>query len=100
MLTRPTSQEHLKAFYQRIRPGGPGWKPIAALSPLISPPDSLKKNGWGWAMGVFMILGATIAIGKGLLGYWNHAIIAGTFAMVGLFEVCRVISKMRWRNEA
>ena len=96
LLTKPAPQEHLKLFYERIRPGGPGWKPIAALSPQVSSPDSLTNNSWGWAMGVILILGATIAIGKGLLGFWNHAIIAAIIAVVGLFGGLRTLRKMRW----
>ena len=95
-LTKPTPREHLKRFYERIHPGGPGWKPIAALSPQVVSPDSLATSGWGWVMGVCMILGATIAIGKGLLGFWTHALIAAIFAMVGLFGVLRTVRKLRW----
>ena len=96
LLTKPAPQEHLKLFYERIRPAGPGWKPIAALSPQVSSPDSLTNNSWGWAMGVILILGATIAIGKGLLGLWNHAIMAAILAVVGLFGVLSTLRKMRW----
>jgi hypothetical protein len=28
LITPPTSEETLKAFYKRIKPGGPGWKRI------------------------------------------------------------------------
>ncbi len=31
-LTKPTDERALLAFYRQIRPGGPGWKPIAALA--------------------------------------------------------------------
>jgi len=100
LLTRPTPEEYLKRFYERIRPAGPGWKPIAAMSPEVFVQDSLKKNSWGWVMGVLFILGTTIAIGKGLLGFWQESLIAAAFAAVGLFGVRKTIIKMIWRREA
>ncbi len=95
-LTKPIPEERLKLFYERIRPAGPGWKPIAKLSPQVVAPDSLTRSAWGWAMGVFFIYGATIAIGKGLLGSWTHAIVAAIFALVGLLGVLTAVRRMRW----
>lgn len=96
LLTKPIPQERLTLFYERIRPAGPGWKPIAALSPQVVSPDSLTGSSWGWAMGVFFIYGATIAIGKIVLGFWIHAIVAAIFAVVGLFGVLTAVRRMRW----
>ena len=31
-LTKPERQEHLVAFYQKVRPDGPGWGPVAAAA--------------------------------------------------------------------
>jgi len=50
-------------------------------------------------MGVLFILGTTIAIGKGLLGFWQESLIAAAFAAVGLFGVRKTIIKMIWRQE-
>ena len=99
LLTRPTPEKHLKRFYERIRPAGPGWKPIAEVSPNVFTQDSLKKNSWGWVMGVLFILGTTIAIGKGLLGFWQESLIAAAFAAVGLFGVRKTIINMKWKQE-
>ncbi|MCY2927851.1 MAG: hypothetical protein NT031_20920, partial [Planctomycetota bacterium] len=33
MLTKPEKTEVLVSFYRKVRPGGPGWKPIAKLCP-------------------------------------------------------------------
>lgn len=96
-LTRPTQEKHLKRFYERIRPAGPGWKPIAEASPGVVPQDSLKKNGWGWVMGVLFILGTTIAIGKGLLGFWQESLMAVAIAAFGLFGVRKTIINMKWK---
>ena len=98
-LTKPAPQEHLKLFFERIRPAGPGWKSISALCPQATSPDSLKSNSWGWIMGVLFILGTTIAIGKGVLGFWNHAVMAGIVALIGLVGMLGTIRKMKWGDE-
>ncbi len=36
-LTRPTDQKTLLNFYRRIRPGGPGWKPVRAAAAILEP---------------------------------------------------------------
>jgi len=95
-LTKPVPAKHLVTFYERVRPAGPGWKPVAALCPNMSSPDSFKINSWGWGAGVLFILGSTIAIGKVLLGFWGHAVISSAVAMVGLLGVLYAIKKMRW----
>jgi len=100
LLTRPTHEKHLKLFYERVRPTGPGWEPIAAVSSEVSSKDSLKNNSWGWVMGVLFILGTTIAIGKGMLGFWLECLIATGFATVGLLGVRKTIIKMIWSKEA
>lgn len=82
-LTKPVPQEHLNLFYERIRPADRA-------------PDSLKLNLWGWCFGVLLVLGTTLLIGKGLLGFWRDAALAGIAAIVGLLGVGRVIRKMRW----
>jgi Na+/proline symporter len=33
LLTAPEEREVLEAFYRKVRPGGPGWRPIARLAP-------------------------------------------------------------------
>ena len=97
-LTKPTSEDALKEFYRRIKPSGPGWKPIAKLCPEVESPDSILQNSWGWVMGLFLILGLTIGIGKLLLGQWMEATIAGIFAICGLIGIKFILSKMNWKE--
>lgn len=42
MLTPPEQSDVLADFYRRIRPSGPGWKPIASQLPSVLSPDNLK----------------------------------------------------------
>lgn len=43
-VTPPEKMETLRAFYRKIRPGGIGWKPVAALEPDIRPDGDLVRR--------------------------------------------------------
>ncbi|UCC49538.1 MAG: Na+:solute symporter [Gemmatimonadota bacterium] len=36
-LTSPERRETLEAFYRKVRPGGPGWRPLARAAPDVEP---------------------------------------------------------------
>lgn len=40
-LTRPADDATLDSFYRKVRPGGPGWKPVAARNPDVTPDKGL-----------------------------------------------------------
>jgi Na+/proline symporter len=42
-LTAAEPREHLVAFYRRIRPDGPGWRPIAAMAGEVRPDGDLGR---------------------------------------------------------
>ena len=71
-LTRPVSTERLVAFYRRVRPYG-WWGPIAGQAQVPSA-KGLGRMLANWLAGTVMVLGATLAIGKFLLGApWEGA---------------------------
>ena len=41
-LTRPTPIEHLREFYERVRPGGRGWGPVERAFDLEATPNFAK----------------------------------------------------------
>jgi len=69
LLTPPTDERTLIAFYERVRPGAPWWGPIAEKSRVAATP-----LGWSdvlnWAAGVLFIYAGMFALGKLLLGFW------------------------------
>ncbi len=40
-LTAPERRETLEAFYRKVRPGGPGWSPLARAAPDVEPDPHL-----------------------------------------------------------
>ncbi len=80
-LTKPVPREHLKKFYEKVRPGGI-WGPVTQELPHI------KRGilGWGilieWTSGVALIYGATFGIGK--LIFHDYAMGAGLLGLAAV----------------
>ena len=68
LATRPTSPETLEAFYRRVRPGGPGWRPQATRAPEITPDAPLGRTLVRWALGVAVVYASLFGLGWLLLG--------------------------------
>jgi Na+/proline symporter len=68
-ITPPTDEEKLIAFYERVRPETPWWKPIAERSKVV-----VRKMGWaditGWIAGLVFIYAAMFGLGKVILTEW------------------------------
>jgi SSS family solute:Na+ symporter len=67
LLTKPCDQEKLKEFYERVRPAGPFWKPVAGAlgaHPEAGTGDNLKVALVGWLAAVLATLGCLFGVGK------------------------------------
>jgi SSS family solute:Na+ symporter len=79
-----TDPEVLKAFYLKVRPGGPGWGPVrAALGAEADAAigDPLPLALVGWALGCTMVWSALFTIGQALYGEWGLATVLGVTAI-------------------
>ncbi len=68
-LTKPEPDEKLRSFYDRVRPGGPGWARISTAMGLGRegiPGGALSFANWGLA--VVLVYSALFGIGKVVLG--------------------------------
>ncbi|BBM73544.1 sodium:solute symporter family protein [Rhodothermus marinus] len=68
LFTPPTDTATLDAFYRRVRPAGPGWRPIAARHPDIYPDTSLGTLALDWLAGVVLVYSTLFGIGQLLVG--------------------------------
>lgn len=66
--TRPTTDERLDAFYRKTRPGGPGWKTVAARNPDIRPGDKLGPLFKNWLAGIILVYSVLFGVGYLLFG--------------------------------
>ncbi|MEO7456762.1 MAG: sodium:solute symporter family protein [Gemmatimonadaceae bacterium] len=84
-VSAPTSRERLIAFYQKVRPAGPGWRDIRAEAGVGPAADNLGMATIGWVSGCLTIWSSLFAIGNFLYGRTPAALgLAGVFVVSGL----------------
>jgi Na+/proline symporter len=92
LVARPPDREHLLRFYEKVRPGGRGWRAIAGHLP------GFEKDGPTWATlggmvgAVAGIYGVLLSIGWILLGRWGYASAGIAVAVVGAVIGARQIA--------
>jgi solute:Na+ symporter, SSS family len=67
-LTSPTRAETLDTYFRRVRPGGPGWKPVAERNPDIKQDTGLLILAREWVAGVILVYSTLFGFGQVLLG--------------------------------
>ncbi len=92
-LTRPVETRTLVAFYRRVHPGGPGWRPIAALCPEVRPDAGLGRSVLDWVAGVLMVYAMLFMVGDVIFGEWMQAGWLGAVAVVCALWLARSLSR-------
>jgi len=91
--TKPTDGAVLDTFYTRVRPAGPGWRPVRRRLSGIEPADSLGRAALGSIGGCACVYGALFGTGHALLGHALAASISLVLAMAGVLAVRRALSR-------
>jgi len=83
-ISSPEKKEVLQAFYERVYPGGPGWKSFAGSEDR----ESLLPLLVNWILGVILVYSSLFAVGKIILldyaaGFALSAVAAGIFILLG-----------------
>jgi Na+/proline symporter len=71
--TAPEPRERLRAFYERARPGGPGW---VAIVPGAEADASIGAGIWQWALGCAVVYLGLFGIGALVLGRTARGVVA------------------------
>jgi solute:Na+ symporter, SSS family len=66
--TKPEPIDTLVAFYERVRPAGPGWAPVAAAAALPASRESVIRSLAAWLLGCALIYALLFGIGLLILG--------------------------------
>jgi Na+/proline symporter len=77
--TAPEPPETLLAFYERVRPCGPGWRAIARKAGRSGLGHPLPVRARDWALGCVLVYGSMFGAGKWILGERGAA--AGLLAL-------------------
>ena len=93
-LTRPTDEETLVTFYERVRPGGPGWRHIAAKASTGPSTDSLGAQLAATVLGCAAIYGALFGTGAILYGQTGPAIVYVGVSLVGIAGLIRLMPRV------
>ncbi len=68
-LTPPEDEEVLRAFYLRVRPGGPGWRRVSGSLGLGGEPlDGGPLNWTNWVAGVVSVYASLFGVGRLIFG--------------------------------
>ncbi len=83
-LTPAVDMQVLTTFYARIRPQGPGWKPVIAAGKLeAAPPGQFSRQFLAMLGGIFLVYGSLFATGSWLYGHTTNMLISLLAAVVG-----------------
>ena len=81
--TRPEPDEVLRAFYARVRPGGPGWARVSEAAGYGREPMPGGALAWtNWVAGIVAVYAALFGIGKLIFGELGRG--AGLLALAGV----------------
>ena len=69
-LAKPVDMKHLLAFYERVRPAGPGWRPVAAASAVVSERNFSIYDLLAWLTAVAAVFFFSFGLGKLVLGHY------------------------------
>ena len=85
-LTPPESGEVLSHFYRKIRPGGPGWKPVAQQNPDVDVDKNLGISILGALFAAGIVYSTIPAMGYLIFGQFTAAIIC-----FGIAGACAIV---------
>lgn len=81
-LTKPTKEETLKRFYERIHPGGIGWKKVAIKYPEVKQDSGYGKMFINWFFGVVLIYSTLYGFGNIIFKDYASGLMALAIAVV------------------
>jgi solute:Na+ symporter, SSS family len=104
-MTRPVSEETLRNFYRKIRPGGPGWQPVVDRAKQENVELVKEKDlKWDVPTGIICMITGSIAIystlftiGNFLYGHTTEALIAIVMAVASTILLYKNWNKLKMK---
>jgi len=95
-LTRPTDVNTLKSFYEKVHPGGPGWKVVAREMPHVRSDKGYKALFVNYITGCVLVLFSLFGIGRLIFGDHAEALIYLSVAAVAAVIIYVNLSRTGW----
>jgi len=99
LLTPPEPEAHLVAFYRRVRPGGPGWQPVAARAG-GPPPEPIGSLVIDWIAGWILVYAMLFGIGSIVIGSTAVGLACFVAAIAAAAVIVRDLSRRGWKTIA
>jgi len=99
LLTPPEPDATLDRFYRRVRPPGPGWRPVAQRCAPTGAWDSEQPIGGllvDWLAGCALVYGCLLGLGALLFDSWQTAAVYGAIASAAGGFLYRDVARRGW----
>jgi Na+/proline symporter len=90
-LAPPTDDATLDGFFMKVRPSGPGWRPVAARLGVTGVEDSLPQALLGWVLGCAFVYSGLFGTGSLLYGRMPQFVLWLIVFIVSGFGLSRVL---------
>ena len=101
LLTKPTEREHLRTFYRKIKPIGPGWKEIAKeCGPLEYKPGEIQFDWKHFLSGIIFFYSLFVALGRLPFGLFVSGGIAGVIAVISGYYLFKKWAEMNHSKDS
>ncbi|MCA9168122.1 MAG: Na+:solute symporter [Planctomycetales bacterium] len=97
-MTAPEDERVLLSFYRKVRPGGPGWKPVARLAPEVETDQHLGSSLLASLLAGTMIYCILPAVGCVLFGRYADAVWLFAGAFVCAVAVYLLLRRVGWER--
>ena len=101
MLTRPTDEQTLDNFYTKIRPDGPGWRPVsdrlAERGVSVTLDNSLTSGIAAMVAATFLVYSLLFGVGYFLYGQLQSAIISLAVAILSTLAILTLWPKLKMK---
>jgi SSS family solute:Na+ symporter len=98
-ITAPESRETLERFYRAIRPGGPGWRPLARGAPEVEPDRHLSLLLLAAVLAAGIVYLTLPGVGLLIFGNYGKAVACLAGAAGCACGVLIVMRRVEWRSE-
>jgi Na+/proline symporter len=95
-VTPAESPAVLEVFYRKVRPGGPGWQPVAARAPDVEPDQHLGASILAALLGGTMVYLTLPSVGWLIFGKYAQALIGFSAALCCAIAIYGLLKRIGW----